>query len=161
MKQSIAHYIAKCLECQQVKFEHRHLAGLLHPIQISEWKWEVISMDCITSLPKTTKQHDAIMVVVDKLSKAAHFVPIQSTYKSIDVANVFMKEIFRLHGLLKTIISDKDVKFTSNLWKKLFVGLETKLVFSTTYYPQTDGQTERVNKVLEYMLQMHDMHQPK
>jgi hypothetical protein len=76
----------------------------LQPIQIPEWKWQVISMDFITGLPNTIKQHDAIMVVVDKLRKATHFIPIKSTYKAIYVANVFMKEIFRLHGLPKTII---------------------------------------------------------
>jgi hypothetical protein len=76
MKQDIAEYIAKCLECQQVKVEHKHPAGLLQPLQIPEWKWETISMDFITGLPKTIKQHDAIMVVVDKLSKETHFIPI-------------------------------------------------------------------------------------
>jgi hypothetical protein len=91
MKQDISQYIVKCLECQQVKVEHRHPVGLLQPLQIPEWKWEVISMDFITGLPKTTKQHDAIMVVVDKLSKETHFIPIKSTFKAIDVANVFMK----------------------------------------------------------------------
>jgi hypothetical protein len=99
-----------------VKVEHRHPAGLLQPIQIPEWKWEVISMDFITGFPKTIKQHDVIMVVVDKLSKETHFIPIKSTFKSIDIANVFMKEIFKLHGLPKTIISDRDTKFTSNFW---------------------------------------------
>jgi hypothetical protein len=161
MKQDIAQYIVKCLECQQVKVEHRHPVGLLQPLQIPEWKWEVISMDFITGLPKTTKQHDAIMVVVDKLSKETHFIPIKSTFKAIDVANVFMKEIFRLHGFPKTIISDRDAKFTSNFWKGLFTGLETQLEFSMAYHPQTDGQIERVNKVLEDMLRMHVMHQPK
>jgi hypothetical protein len=91
MKQDIVEYIAKCLECQQVKVEHKHPAGLLQPLQIPEWKWETISMDFITGLPKTIKQHDAIMVVVDKLSKETHFIPIKSTFKAIDVANVFIK----------------------------------------------------------------------
>jgi hypothetical protein len=84
-------YIAKCLECQQVKVEHRHPAGLLQPLPIPEWKWEVISMDFITGFPRTTKQHDAIMVVVDKLSKEAHFILVKSTYKAIDIANIFIK----------------------------------------------------------------------
>jgi transposase InsO family protein len=101
------------------------------------------------------------MVVVDNLSKETHFIPIKSTFKSIDVANVFMKEIFRLHGFPKTIISDRDAKFTSSFWRSLFAGLGTQLEFSTTYHPQTDGQTERVNKILEDMLRMHVMHQPK
>jgi hypothetical protein len=146
MKQDIVEYIAKCLECQQVKVEHKHPTGLLQPLQIPEWKWETISMDFITGFPRTVRKHDAIMVVVDKLSKETHFIPIKSTFKAIDVANIFMKEIFRLHGLPKTIISDRDAKFTSSFWKSLFVGLGTQLAFSMTYHPQTDGQTERVNK---------------
>jgi hypothetical protein len=161
MKKDIAEYIAKCLECQQVKVEHRHPVGLLQPLQIPEWKWEVISMDFITGFPRTTKQHDAIMVVVDKLSKETHFILVKSTYKEIDIANIFMKEIFRLHGMPKTIISDRDAKFTSNFWKGLFAGFGTQLDFNTPYHPQTDGKTERVNKVLEDMLRMYAMHQPK
>jgi murein L,D-transpeptidase YafK len=84
-------------------------------------------MDFITGLPKTVKQHDTIMVVVDKLSKVTHFIPINSTFKAIEIANVFIKEIFKLHGLPKTmpktIILDRDAKFTSSFWKILFVGL--------------------------------------
>jgi hypothetical protein len=136
MKQDIVEYIAKCLECQQVKVEHKHPARLLQPLQIPEWKWETISMDFITGFPKTIKQHDAIMVVVDKLRKETHFIPIKSTFKAIDVANVFMKEIFRLHGLPKTIISDRDAKFTSSFWKILFASLGTQLAFSMAYHPQ-------------------------
>jgi hypothetical protein len=101
------------------------------------------------------------MVVVDKLSKSAHFIPIKSTCKAIDITQVFMQEIFRLHGMPKEIVFDRDMKFTSNFWKSLMVGLETKLFFSTAYHPQTDGQTERVNQILEDMLRMHVMHQPK
>jgi hypothetical protein len=133
----------------------------LHPLPILEWKWETISLDFITGLPKSTKQNDAIMVVVDKLSKATHFIHVKSTCKAIDIAIIFMKEIFRLHGMPKEIISDRDIKFTSNFWKYLFVGIETKLIFSTSYHPQTDGKIERVNQVLEDMLRMHGMHWPK
>jgi hypothetical protein len=100
------------------------------------------------------------MVVVDKLSKSAHFIPIKSTCKEIYIASIFMKEIFRLHGMPKEIVSDRDMKFTSNFWKSLMVGLETKLLFSTANHPQTDGQTKRVNQILEDMLRMHVMHQP-
>ena len=118
-------------------------------------------MDFITGLPTLTKQNDTITVVVDKLRKSTHFIPIKLTCKAIDITNVFMKEIFRLHGMLKEIVSDRDTKFTSNFWKSLMVGLETKLLFSTAYHPQTDGQTERVNQILEDILRMHVMHQPK
>jgi len=85
------------------------------------------------------------MVVVDKLSKAAHFTPVKSTYKAVNIAEIFMKEIFRLHGIPKMVISDRDAKFTGNFWKALFKGLDTQLNFSTAFHPQTDGQTERVN----------------
>jgi hypothetical protein len=111
-----------------------------------------------TGLPNIIKQHDAIMVVVEKLIKESHFIPIKSTFKSIEIANVFIKEIFKFHGFPKTTISDRDDKLTSNFWKNLFVGLDTHLAFSTTYHPQTDGQTERVKKILEDMLRMHVMH---
>ena len=102
-------------------------------------------MDFITGLPKSTKKNDAIMVVVEKLSNYSHFFPVKSTCKAIDIANIFMKEIFKLHGMPKEIISDKDTKFTSNFWKSLMVGFETKLLFNTAYHPQNDGQIERVN----------------
>jgi hypothetical protein len=118
-------------------------------------------MDFITGLPSSNKQNDAIMVVVEKLRKSAHFIPVKSICKAIDITQVFMKEIFRLHGMSKEIMPDRDTKFTSNFWKSLMVGLETKLLFSTAYHPQTDGQTKRVNQILEDMLRMHVMHQPK
>jgi IS30 family transposase len=96
-------------------------------------------MDFIIGLPTSTNQNDAIMVVVDRLSKSSHFIPVKTTCKAIDIAQVFMKDIFRLHGMLKEIVSDRDTEFTSNFWKSLMAGLETKLLFSTAYHPQTDG----------------------
>ena len=98
------------------------------------------------------------MVVVDKLSKSAHFVPVKSTCKAIDISNIFMKEIFRLHGMPREIVSDRDTKFTSRFWKSLMVGFETKLLFSRAYHAQTNGKIERVNQILEDMLRMHVMH---
>ena len=108
----------------------------------------------------TWRQHDSIMVVVDKLTKETHFIQVKSTYKTGSIAKIFMKEIFKLHGLPKAIVSDRDVKFTSIFWKGLFADLGTKLNFSTSYHPQTNGQTERVNQVLEDMLRMYVMHKP-
>eukprot|EP00253_Pinus_taeda_P032926 PITA_32926 len=160
MKQEVAEYLARCLECQQIKAEHMHPAGLLQPLPIPEWKWEIISMDFITGLPRTKKNHDSIMVVVDKLSKAAHFILVHSTYKSVQIAHIFMKNVFKLHGLPKVIISDRDVKFTSAFWRTLFAELGTQLNFSTAYHAQTDGQTERVNQVLEDMLRACVMLRP-
>ena len=95
------------------------------------------------------------MVVVDKLSKAAHFIPVKTTYKAANIADIFLKQIFRLHGIPKVIISDWDPKFTGNFWKYLFKGLNTTLNFSTSFHPQTDGQNERVNQVLEDLLKMY------
>jgi IS30 family transposase len=161
IKKDIDDYLAKCLECQPVKAEHRHPERLLQPLAIPEWKWETISIDFNTGLPKSLRQNDAIMIVVEKLSKSAHFIPVRSTCKAIDIANIFMKEIFRLHVMTKEIVSDKDTKFTSSFWKSLMACLETKLLFSTTYHPQTNGKKERVNQILENMLRMHVMHQPK
>eukprot|EP00253_Pinus_taeda_P002642 PITA_02642 len=160
MKKDVVEYLARCLECQQVKAEHQHPAGLLQPIPIPKWKWETITMDFITGLPKSKRNNDSIMVVVDKLSKSSHFIPVQSTYRAAQIENIFMQNIFKLHGLPKVIISDRDVKFTSAFWRTLFEGLGTQLSFSTAYHPQTDGQTERVNQVLEDMLRTYVMQQP-
>ena len=102
-------------------------------------------MHFITDLHKTQKQNDSIMVVIDKLRKYAHFIPVKSTYKETNIVEIFMKKIFRLHGILKMVISDKDVKFMSMFWKELFAGLDTNLNFITIYHPQMDGKTERMN----------------
>lgn len=96
-------------------------------------------MDFIIGLPKSKRNNDSVMVVVEKLSKIAHFIPVQSTYRAAQIANVFMQNIFKLHRLPKTIISNRDVKFTSAFWRTLFEGLGTQLNFSTEYHPQTDG----------------------
>ncbi len=93
MKKDIANYIARCMECQRVKVEHRHPVGLLQPLLIPEWKWEVVTIDYITALPRTNRQHDSIMVVVEKLTKEAHFIPVKSTHKAANIAEIYMKEI--------------------------------------------------------------------
>lgn len=156
MRKDILDYLAKCLECQQVKEEHQHLAGLLHPLPIPEWKWDTVTLDFITGLPRSRRKNDSIMVVVDKLSKTTHFILVKSTYKTMEIANIFMKAIFRLHGFPKMVIFDRDVKLTSAFWRSLFVGLGTQIQFSTSYHPQTDGQIKRVNQVIEDMLRMYD-----
>ena len=117
-------------------------------------------MDVIIGLQKNFRQHDSIMVVVEKLCEDAHFILVKSTYKAINIAYIFMKEIFRMYGVSKVIISDRDVKFTGNFWKSLFKGLGTRLNFSAAYHPQTDGQMERVNQALEDLLRMYVMDKP-
>ena len=132
----------------------------LQPLPILEWKWEVIYLYFITVFPLTQKQHESIMVVVDKLSKFAHFIPMKSTYNAVNVTEIFLKEIFRLHGVPKMVISDRDVKFTSNFWKSLFAGLKTNINFSTSYHPGIDEKTERTNQVIGDMLMMYVMERP-
>ena len=115
MKREIVDFVAKCLECQRVKAEHRHPTELLKPLPIPEWKWEVVTMDFIMGFPRTNKQHDVIMVVVDKLTKASHFIPMNTTHKKANVTDIYMKEVACLHGVPKTIVYDRDPKFTSKL----------------------------------------------
>jgi hypothetical protein len=157
MKREVVDFIARCLECQKVKVEHRHPVGLLQPLPILEWKWEVVTMDFITKLPRTNKKHDSIMVMVDKLTKAFHFIPVKLTHKETNIFYVCMRDIARLHDIPKTIVSDRDPKFTSKFWKRLFNGFGTNLNFSRAYHPELDGQTERVNQVIEDMLRMYVM----
>jgi len=116
-------------------------------------------MDFITGLQKIVKQHDSIMVIVARLTKVSHFILVKSMFSVSDVARVFIKDVVRLHGVLKKIVSERDAKFTSKFWKELFAGLGTKLAFITTYHPQIDGKTEKVNRILEDMLRMYVMHQ--
>jgi hypothetical protein len=111
-------------------------------------------------LPRTRKWHDSIMVVVDNLTKAAHFIPLKTTHKASDVVDIFMREVAQLHEIPKTIVSNRDPKFTSNLSKGLFKGIKMNLNFSTTYHLDFDGQTERVNKVIEDTLRMYVMEKP-
>ena len=108
MKKEIVDYMARCLECHKVKFEHRHLVGLLQPLQIPEWKWDVVSMDLIMKLSNTRLQHDAMMVVVEEITKANHFIPVKTTHKETEITYIYMKEVARLHGISKTIVLDKN-----------------------------------------------------
>ena len=117
-------------------------------------------MDFITGLPKIKKQNDSIFVVIDKLSKGAQFIPMKLTYKAVNIVDIFLKDIFILHGITKSIISDQDVKFTGKFWIYLFSGLETQLNFSTAYHSWMDGQTERVIQIVEDILQMYVMNNP-
>ena len=152
MKRDVTAFVAQCLVCQQVKAEHQVPSGLLQQITIPEWKWERITMDFVTSLPLTQKKHDAVWVVVDRLTKSAHFLPVRADYTLERLARLYVDEIVRLHGVPVSIISDRDPRFTSRFWKKLQEALGTRLNFSTAFHPQTDGQSERLIQVLEDMM---------
>ena len=116
MKNDVAEYIARSMECQKVKSEHRHPLILLHPFPIPEWKWDVVMMDFITKLRKPRLQNDVIMVVEDRLTKATHFIPVKITHKETSIVDIYMKEVARLHGIMKDIVSDRD-SIISNFWK--------------------------------------------
>jgi hypothetical protein len=152
LKRDVAAHVAMCDVCQRVKAEHQRPAGLLHPLKIPEWKWEEISMDFITGLPRTQNGYDAIWVIVDRLTKVAHFIPVKTTYKGSQLAELYMTRIVCLQGVRKKIMSDRGSQFTSRFWRSFHENMNTKLNFCTAYHPQTDGQTERTNQVLEDML---------
>jgi transposase InsO family protein len=152
MKREIAQYVAKCLVCQQVKAEHQRPGGLLQPLPIPEWKWQNITMDFVTALPKTPKGHNAVWVIVDRLTKSAHFLPFRVGQSTEQLADMYMREIVRLHGVPASIVSDRDTRFRSHFWDSLQETLGTRLKFSSPYHPQTDGQSERTIQILEDML---------
>ena len=138
-------HVRECSIYQQNKIENTHPAGLLQPLPIPEQKWESISMDFITGLPKV-QGRDCLYVVVDRLTKFAHFFSIPSDYSTAQVAELFFREVFRLHRLPKTIVSDRDSKFTGAFWQELFRLVGTELATSTSYHPQSDEQTKIVKK---------------
>ncbi|GKC03024.1 retrotransposon protein, putative, ty3-gypsy subclass, partial [Tanacetum coccineum] len=152
MKRDVATFVSKCLVCQQVKIEHQRASGLLQPLEIPVWKWDEISMDFVTGLPRTQRKHDAIWVVVDRLTKTAHFLPIRKDFSISRLAEMFQQEIVRLHGTPSAIVSDRDPRFTSRFWKGLQNAWGTRLKFSTAFHPETDGQSERTIQTLEDML---------
>jgi hypothetical protein len=117
-------------------------AGLLQPLAVPDWKWDDISMDFITGLPTTPKGNDLIWVIVDRLTKSAHFLPVKTTFRPPQYVKKYIAEIVRLHGIPKTIVSDRGSQFTAYFWEHLHKGLGTSLVRSTAYHPQMDGQTE-------------------
>ena len=126
--------------------------GYLHPVQIPQSKWSQISMDLISGLPKTQKGYDSIYVIVDYLSKRAHFIPTTTTITGKGLANLFIDNIFKLRGLPRKIISDRDPRFIGEFWSNLHKALGVKLAMSSANHAQTDGQTERTNKTLEQIL---------
>jgi len=152
MKKKVAEYVAECLTCQRVKAEQGKSGGLLLPLEIPTWKWEQISMEFIDELPRSRKRNEAIWVIVDRLTKSAHFIPVRSNRTAAYLAQLYVREVFRLHGVPSSIVSDRDPLFTNEFWRSLHDALGTELSLGTAYHPQTDGQTERVNRVLEDLL---------
>ncbi|GAU29258.1 hypothetical protein TSUD_392080 [Trifolium subterraneum] len=149
MKKEIAEYVYACLVCQKSKIEHQKPSSLLQPLFIPEWKWDSIAMDFVGGLPKTAKGNEVIWVVVDRLTKSAHFIAIKVRTSVPKLAEIYVEQIIRLHGVPSSIMSDRDPKFTSRFWESLQEALGTKLRLSSAYHPQTDGQSERTIQSLE------------
>ncbi|XP_071926100.1 uncharacterized protein [Coffea arabica] len=152
LKKDVAEFVQKCLICQQVKAEHQKPSGLLQPLEIPEWKWEHITMDFVMGLPRSQKGFDAIWVIVDRLTKSAHFLPVSMSFSLEKLVKLYTEEILRLHGIPVSIVYDRDPRFVSRFWQKFQESLGTKLKFSTAYHPQTDGQPERIIQTLEDLL---------
>lgn len=151
MKSAVKEFVAHCHICQQAKPERSLPAGLLQPLLIPSGPWDMATMDFIDGLPPSW-QYNCILVVVDKLSEYAHFIPLRHSYAAAKVAEVFVDNIYKLHGMPLTLVSDRDPVFTSNFWQAIFRATGTQLNLSTANHPETDGQTERVNQSIECYL---------
>ncbi|GJV35069.1 putative mitochondrial protein [Tanacetum coccineum] len=159
-EKDIKKFVHECINCQRNKPDLAAYPGLLQPLPIPNRIWESISMDFIKALPKS-QGYTVIFVVVDRLTKYAHFMPLSHPFTAVEVAQEFLDTVYKLHGLPTSIVSDRDKVFLSNFWKELFKLLQVKLLMSTAYHPQTDGQTEVVNRCLECYLRCMIGERPK
>jgi hypothetical protein len=148
LKQSVQDFVQQCQICQQAKSEHVKPPDLLEPLSIPNQAWDTVRLDFIEGLPPSDR-YNAILVIIDKFTKYAHFIPVHHPFTAFQIAKIFLDSVYKLHGLPKAIISDRDRVFTSTVWQELFKLTDTKLLMSSSYHPQTDGQTERLNQCLE------------
>ncbi|GKG01431.1 RNA-directed DNA polymerase, partial [Tanacetum coccineum] len=151
MERDVLRIITRCRVCHIAKTQHTN-AGLYTPLLVLTAPWEDVSLDFVMGLPRTQRHKDSIMVVVDMFSKMAHFVPCSKTYDASQVARLYFSETVRIHGVPKTLTSDRDVKFVSHFWRTLWTRMGSKLQFSSSHHPQTDGQTEVTNRSLGNLL---------
>nr|GEV60613.1 reverse transcriptase domain-containing protein [Tanacetum cinerariifolium] len=152
MKADITTYVGKCLTCAKVKAEHQKPLGLLVQPKIPEWKWDNITMDFVTKLPKSSQGYDTIWVIVDRLTKSAVFTPIGETEHMDKLARIYLKEVVTRHEIPISIISDRDPMYASNFWRSLQNALGTRLDMCIAYHPEIDGQSERTIQTLKDML---------
>jgi hypothetical protein len=152
LRETVQQYVSGCVSCQRGKSSTKRPFGLLQPLEIPDSRWQIITMDFITDLPQSGRGNDTIMVIVDKLTKYVHLVPTTKTCNSEEAARLFIANVYQYHGVPKTLISDRDSRFTSEFWKAFCKRLGMQPRFSTSFHPQTDGQTERTNRVLEEVL---------
>ncbi|GJZ93170.1 putative reverse transcriptase domain-containing protein [Tanacetum coccineum] len=155
IKLEIATYVSKCLTCAKVKIDYKKPSGLLVQPEIPQWKWENVTMNFVTKLPKTATGQDTIWVIVDHLTKSAHFLPMREDNTLEKLTRQYLKEVVLKHGVPVSIISDRDGKFTSYFWKSLNKALGTRLDMSIAYHPETGGQSERTIQTLKDMLRAY------
>ena len=156
--QDVAEYVRTCDKCQRTKASRTAADAPLQPLQLSARNWDAVSLDFIVALPKTRRGHDAILVVVDRLSKMAHFIATTTSVTTTQTAQLVFQHVVKHHGLPRTIVSDRDPRFTSSVWRSLWKLMDTQLYMSTASHDRTDGQTERINQVLEDMLRAECNH---
>jgi hypothetical protein len=142
MKHETARYVLECDTCRKVKANYMKPGGLLQPLSVPNWKWDDISMDFIVGLLLTAHKFDSIWVIMDRLTKSPHFVPINTKYRVKKYAELYIARVLCLHGVPKMIISDCRSQFVARFWEQLHMSLGTHLIHSSAYHPQTDGQTE-------------------
>lgn len=151
MKSYVKQRVQSCLVCQKAKPKRISYPGLLSPLPVPKKAWETMSMDFISGLPISEK-YDSIMVVIDKFTRYGHFIPIKHPYNTLKIAEMFLDNVYKLHGMPSIILSDRDPVFTSDFWQHLIKRTGAKLNMSTTYHPESDGQTECVNQQVECFL---------
>jgi hypothetical protein len=142
MKRETACYVSECDTCWKVKADYMKPGGLLQPLSISDWKWNNISMDFIVGLPLTARKCNLIWVIVDRLTKYAHFIPVNTNYNVQKYAEIHIARVLCLHGVPKMIISDRGSQFIAHFWEQLQASLKTHLIHNSAYHPQTNVQTE-------------------
>ncbi|KAG8497013.1 hypothetical protein CXB51_008233 [Gossypium anomalum] len=152
MKRDISEFVSKCLICQQVKAKHQVPSSLLKPVLVPEWKWDQIIIDFVTGLLLSPRKKDVVWAVVNRLTTLVHFILVRTDCSLDKLAELYVSKIVRLHRVPFSVISDRDLRFTLLFWNKLQEAFWKKLTFSTTFNPQTDGQSERVIQILEDML---------
>jgi hypothetical protein len=151
LKKAINDFVQSCLVCQQAKPDRSKLSGLLQPLSVPDGAWQVISLDFVEELP-ISGPANCVLVIVDKFTKYRHFVPLKHPYTTSVVAKALLDHVYRLHGLLTAIVSNRDNVFTSALWRELFAFADVQLRMSIAYHSHTDDQTERPNQCLETFL---------
>ena len=155
LRRDVDAFVRACIVCQKVKFDRQKAPGLLQPLPIPNRPWESIAMDFIFGLPRTQTGNDGIWTIICRFSKHAHFIPVRKTIKPNHMAKIFMQNIFKYHGMPASIVSDRDPRMTSLFWKGLFENMDTTLKFSSSFHPQTDGQSEEANSTVLDLLKCY------